>query len=427
MKCKLCISKLSVDPASSLGSAKQEVLTDILTALDNSSFPLTNDIPNWEAASTLVAAHIFRFPSRIPAEWFSFFDYFALSDVCHDPVWPHRSLAYDIGIAFVKRMRADDEPKIHICGDFLKLAVYLARTPDDREQQKLVLFFLAIYERVVELRPFAWQVVSSVLLRVLDDGEPFVAARPILGALATVITGFKKPLNNKHRPFFDTILMPLHRNQYLVCFAKELLLCVGQYLEKDGSLVLSVFQTIRKYWPHTQSAKQLVMLDEIALCSSFIEDGWLVECARVICPLLLSAMTSCNAWVSEKVLGMWEINDFVWFMIVRPVITFPIIVPTIYEVGRTSDRPEIRFLAAAVLRTIQLNNGRAFQLIGKSLTTIQSIELMQKADRAAKWKWLISNYEANRRQRTRKLMLLSTLFEGYERVEALRDGKGNAS
>jgi hypothetical protein len=323
-------------------------------------------------------------------------------------------------------MRADDERKIQICGDFLKLTLYLARTPDDREQQKVVLLFLAIYEKVVKLRPFAWQVVSSALLRILYDDEPFVAAKPILGALATVIMGFKQPLNSKHRPFFHGVLMSLHRNQYLVYFAKELLVCVCQYLEKDGSLVLSVFQTIRRYWPHAQSAKQLIMLDEIALFSSFVEEEWLVQCVRVICPVLLSAMTSCNAWVSEKVLGMWEINDFVWFMTVQPVVTFPTIVPTIYEVGRAYDSPEIRFLAAAVLRTIQLNDGRAFELIGKSLTTIQSIELMKKADRAAKWKLLISNYEADRRERTRKLMMLSTLFEGYERVEALRDGKGDA-
>jgi serine/threonine-protein phosphatase 2A regulatory subunit B' len=426
-KCKLCIGKLSVDPASPFGTAKQGVLKEILSALDNSSFPLTNDVPNWEAAATLIAAHIFRFPNSIPAEWFSFFDYFALSDICHDPTWAHRSLAYDIGVTFVKRMRADDEPKIQICGEFLKLAVYLARTPDDREQQKVVLFFLAIYEKVVELRPFAWQVVSSALLRILYDDGPFVAAKPILGALATVITGFKRPLNSKHRPFFHGILMPLHRNQYLVYFAKELLLCVRQYLEKDGSLVLSVFQTVRRFWPHIQSPKQLVMLDEIALFSSFVEEQWLVECVRVVCPLLLCAMTSCNAWVSEKVLGMWEINDFVWFMTIRPVITFPIIVPTIYEVARSYDSPEVRSLATAVLRTIQLNDGRAFELIGKSLTTIQSIELMKMADRAANWKWLISNDEGDRRERTRKLMMLSTLFEGYERVEALRDGNGSAS
>jgi serine/threonine-protein phosphatase 2A regulatory subunit B' len=400
-------------------------LKDIVAAIDNPSCALANDLPNWEAAFTLIAAHIFRYPGRIPAEWFSFFDYFALSDLCHEPGWPHISLVYDFGVGFVKRMTCDSAEKVHICGDLLKLAVYLARTPDDREQQKLVLFFLAIYENVLELRDIAWQVVSSALARILYDDEPFVAAKPLLCALATIIGGFRKPLNDQHLPFFHDILLPLHRNQYLVYFAKELLSCVCQYLEKDPSLVVHVFRTVMRYWPRLQPTKQLIMLDEVALFSSFVEEEWLIECVHIVCPQLLSAIAGCNSWVSEKALSMWEVNDFVWFMTTNPGVTFPIVLPRIHDVVKFYWAPEIRLLATAVLRTMQANDQRVFDIVGVSMTKIQSLELIERAGKASRWKYLITNFEENEQIRRVKMRVMSRLFEGvYCVFRAKKRSKG---
>jgi hypothetical protein len=196
-------------------------LKDILSAIENQKVSITNDIPNWESVASVVAANLFRCPPPIPAEWFSSFDYFAMSDICHEPNWLHQSLVYNIGIAFVKRMKCDCAQKVAVCRDFLKLAVYLARSPNAQEQHKIIAFFLVIYEFVAELRPFSWRVVSSALTRIQFEGEPFVAAKPILSALVTIIAGFHAPLDKKYLPFFYNVLLPLHRNQFFVYFAKS--------------------------------------------------------------------------------------------------------------------------------------------------------------------------------------------------------------
>jgi serine/threonine-protein phosphatase 2A regulatory subunit B' len=421
-KCKICLQKCVFGSPSHSAhlSAKEEILKDILSVVQGAQVPLSSDIANWEAMATLVAAHIFRIPPPPPKEWFSFFDFFALTDVCHAPDWPHNSLVYDIAIASVKALNCDSEQKLAICGDFLKLSVYLARTPDDREQQKTSALFLAIYEHVVALRSFAWRVVQSTLARVLYENEPFVCAKPILAGLVNIIAGFKTPLAERHLTFFHEVLLPLHRNQFLVYFSKELLTCVWQYLEKDGNLVVPVFETVIRYWPRLQPQKQMIMLDEIMYFSSFVEEESLVQCVRIVVPQLMISLSSCNSGISEKVLSMWEVNDFVWFMTVNPAVTFPIVCPAIYETGLSYWQPEIRFLAASVLKTMQLNDERAFDAVGRNLRKIQSLEIMKGFNRAAKWKYLICTYESEPRIRNRKLHVLSVLFPGCEGIDPFR-------
>jgi serine/threonine-protein phosphatase 2A regulatory subunit B' len=421
-KCKACLQKCSFDnPAhSAFICGKAELLKEILTVIEDAKSPLADDLPTWESVATIVAAHIFRIPPPVPAEWFSFYDFYAATDACHSPDWPHHSLVYDIAIAFFRRMNCDSDEKLAISGDVLKLSLYLARTSDDREQEKTTRLFVAVYEHVIQLRRFAWRVVESSLSRVLFETEPFVAAKPILAGFASVIAGLRTPLDPKHLPFFHEILLPLHRNQFLVYFSKELLTCVWQYLEKDGSLVISVFQTVIRYWPRLQPQKQMIMIDEIAYFSSFVEEEWLVRCVRTVCPQLMISLSSCNSGISEKILSMWEVNDFVWLMTSNPAVTFPIVCPTVYETGRSYWQPEIRFLAAAVLKTMQLNDERAFNAVGKNLRKIQSLEIMKGFTRAAKWKYLICTYENELRTRNRKLHMLSVLFPGCEAIDPLR-------
>jgi serine/threonine-protein phosphatase 2A regulatory subunit B' len=421
-KCKACLQKCSFDNPSHAAciAGKEALLREILTTIEDVKFPLANDLPNWESVGTMIAVHIFRIPPPIPAEWFSFYDFFALTDTCHAPEWPHHSLIFDIAIAFFRRMECDSDEKLAISGDVLKLSLYLARTPDGREQEKTTRLFLAIYENVIQLRQFAWRVAESALSRVLFETEPFVAAKAILAGFASIIAGLRTPLDPKRLPFFHEILLPLHRNQFLVYFSKELLTCVWQYLEKDGSLIISVLQTVMRYWPRLQPQKQIIMIDEIAYFSSFVEEEWLVRCVRTVCPQLMMSLSSCNSGISEKILSMWEVNDFVWLMTSNPAVTFPIVCPAIYEIGRSYWQPEIRFLAAAVLKTMQVNDERAFNLVGKNLRKIQSLEIMEGLTRAAKWKYLICTYEEEMRARNRKLHVLSVLFPGCEAIDPLR-------
>jgi hypothetical protein len=420
-KCKIALQKCSFDAGvTQFVRAKEELLRDILSALTSREIALDNDITNWESVFTLVSAHLVRSPLAIPREWFSVHDWYCLSDVCHPQNWIHLSIIYDIIIAFLSTMKCDCERKLEWCRDLLALTVYLCRTPDDREQSKLGLLFLAVYEYVTELRSIAWTLVTCALSRILYDDEPFVSARPILRSFAGVIAGLKTPLGKVYRDFFHDVLLPLHRNQFLVYFANELFTCVTQFLEKDHQLVLEVFVTILRYWPRLQPQKQILILEELSYMASFVEDEWVVQCVRLVGPRIAISLRSCHAGISEKILGMWEVNDFAWMMAQNPAVSYPLLIPHIFEAGRTYWLPEIRFLCAAVLRTMQENDDRAFNAVGVNLRKIQSLDLTRGLDRAAKWKFLICTHESDPHKKAWNLHMLAALFDGCESLDPYR-------
>jgi hypothetical protein len=153
-----------------------------------------------------------------------------------------------------------------------------------------------------------------------------------------------------------------------------------------------------------QPLKQLIMLDEIALFSSFIAEDWIVECVHIICPQLLFTTGGPNSSVAEKALSMGEVNDFVWFMTTNPGVTFPIVLPKIYDVAKFEWNPEIRVIAMA------------FDIVGTNMVKIQSLELIRGACMASRWMYLIANLEENQRMRRAKMHMLPRLFEGAGRI-----------
>jgi hypothetical protein len=113
---------------------------------------------------------------------------------------------------------------------------------------------------------------------------------------------------------------------------------------------------------------------------------------------------------------MWEVNDFVWLMTTNPGVTFPIVLPKIYDVAKFYWAPEIRLIAIAVLRTMQANDQKAFDIVGTSMAKIQSLELIKSTSKASRWKYLIANFEENQQMRRAKTHMLPRLFEGADRA-----------
>lgn len=418
-KLKLCLQMCDFesDNIDQFIMAKEDVLKDILAGLKNSASKITNNLENWKAVVTMISAHIFRTPNPLPPEWFSFYDYFCLTDVIHPPDWVHLELVYDIAIEWMTNMKVDNKDKFMLASDLLKLCVYLARTPDDREQEKIAVLFSAIYEKVPQARAFAFKVVSNALSRIVFDEEPFTSAKPLLKAFTSIIAGLSNPLNQKYLPFWYNVLLPLHRCEQLVYFAKELFTCVAQILERNHHLVIDVFKNLTKFWPRLKPEKQLLFLDEITYLCSFVEEEYLEQCVRIICPQLLASLTGCHAAITEKILLMWEVNDFVWFVITDPGISYPMLVPKLLETGKTYWQPDIRILSAAVLAVMKLNQEKYFDAVGKNMKQIVSHELVQGMTRAAKWKYFIQTFEEDKRRKNRQLRTLSMLFPGSESVE----------
>ncbi|KAL5065258.1 hypothetical protein RYX36_026995 [Vicia faba] len=79
----------------------------------------------------------------------------------------------------------------------------------------------------------------------------------------SIINGFAFPLNEEHEIFLIRALIPLHKPKCVSMYHQQLSYCVTQFVEKDVKLANTVIRGLLKYWPVTNSAKEVMFLGEL--------------------------------------------------------------------------------------------------------------------------------------------------------------------
>lgn len=77
------------------------------------------------------------------------------------------------------------------------------------------------------------------------------------------MNGFALPIKAEHKVFLLRVLMPLHVPKFLHAYCTQLVYCVVQYIDKDHSLAEPVIRKLLKYWPKTNSSKQVIFISEV--------------------------------------------------------------------------------------------------------------------------------------------------------------------
>lgn len=85
----------------------------------------------------------------------------------------------------------------------------------------------------------------------------------LLEILGSIINGFAIPLKSEHTDFLLKSLMPLHTPKSLSLYHPQLSYCVTQFVEKDPGLSEAVLDRLLRYWPLTNSSKELLFLNEL--------------------------------------------------------------------------------------------------------------------------------------------------------------------
>jgi len=103
-----------------------------------------------------------------------------------------------------------------------------------------------------------------------------------LEVLGSIINGFALPLKEEHKLFLTRVLIPLHKLKCLPNYHQQLSYCVIQFVEKDCKLADTVIRGMLKYWPVTNSAKEIMFLNEL---EEILEATQLTEFERCMVPL----------------------------------------------------------------------------------------------------------------------------------------------
>merc|ERR1719191_2383849 len=178
--------------------------------------------------------------------------------------WPHLQIVYEFFVRFV--VSHDVDPKIakkYVDQNFVLKLLDLFDSEDPRERDYLKTILHRIYGKIMALRLFIRKATQNLFFYIIYNGEHHNGLPELLEILGSIINGFALPLKEEHKTFLSKSLLPLQKERYQNIYHAQLSYCMMQYIEKDHSLSVMILQGLLRYWPITDSSKQVLFLNQI--------------------------------------------------------------------------------------------------------------------------------------------------------------------
>lgn len=252
--------------------------------------------------------------------------------------WPHMQCVYEFFLRFVESPDFNHQiAKQYIDQDFILRLLELFDSEDIRERDCLKTTLHRIYGKFLSLRSFIRRSINNIFLQFVYETERFNGIAELLEILGSIINGFALPLKEEHKVFLVRVLIPLHKVRCLSLYHPQLAYCIVQFLEKEPLLTEEVVMGLLRYWPKTNSTKEIMFLNEIEDIFEVIEP---LEFIKVEVPLfvqLAKCISSPHFQVAEKVLSYWNNEYFLNLCIENAEVILPIIFPALYELTSQLD------------------------------------------------------------------------------------------
>eukprot|EP01018_Ginkgo_biloba_P018924 Gb_36911 [translate_table: standard] len=249
-------------------------------------------------------------------------------ELCMEPAWPHLQLVYELLLRYV--VSTDTDPKIaKRCIDhyFVLRLLDLFDSEDLRERGYLKTILHRIYGKFMVHRPFIRKGINNIFYRFIFETERHNGIGELLEILGSIINGFALPLKEEHKLFLVRALIPLHKPKCVALYHQQLSYCITQFVEKDYKLADTVIRGLLKYWPVTNSQKEVLFLGQL---EEVLEATQAAEFQRCMIPLFRQigrCLNSSHFQVAERALFLWN-NDHIVSLIAQ---NRNVILPLIFE------------------------------------------------------------------------------------------------
>ena len=232
----------------------------------------------------MVAANLFRaFPS--PNHDNKLLEMYDLDEEepAMDPAWPHLQIVYELLLRFVASPETDAKlAKRYIDHSFVLKLLDLFDSDDQREREYLKTILHRIYGKFMVHRPFIRKAINNIFYRFIFETEKHNGIAELLEILGSIINGFALPLKEEHKLFLVRALIPLHKPKCVSMYHQQLSYGITQFVEKDFKLADTVIRGLLKYWPVTNSSKEVMFLGEL---EEVLEATQAAEFQRCMVPL----------------------------------------------------------------------------------------------------------------------------------------------
>ncbi|XP_030534074.2 serine/threonine protein phosphatase 2A 57 kDa regulatory subunit B' kappa isoform [Rhodamnia argentea] len=343
-KMNLLVSKLSLccvtfdftDPAKNTmeKDVKRQILIEILEFVESGSVRFAE--PAVLAMCRMCAINLFRvFPPSYQSNSTGSGSENDNDDPQFDPAWSHLQVVYDILLKFVTSSCLDIKvAKKYIDHAFILRLLDLFDSEDPREREFLKTVLHRIYGKFMVHRPFIRKSISSIFYRFVFETEKHNGIAELLEIFGSVISGFALPLKEEHKIFFSRVVIPLHKPKSLAVYFQQLSYCIMQFIEKEPRLASIVIKGLLKYWPITNSQKEVMFLGEI---EEILETINTVDFEKVMVPLFLRISYCINSFhfqVAERALFLWNNEQIVGLIAHNRQVIMPIVFPALEKNAR---------------------------------------------------------------------------------------------
>ncbi|KAK7347444.1 hypothetical protein VNO80_21974 [Phaseolus coccineus] len=313
-KQSLFISKLNLcckiydmsdpDKSSSEQDLKRQTLLELVDFVSSGSVKFTE--PAIAALCKMCATNLFRvFPPKFRTSTAG--GETEDEEPMFDPAWSHLQVVYDLLLQFINFNSLDVKvAKAHIDHAFILRLLDLFDSEDPRERDCLKTILHRIYGKFMVHRPFIRKSVSNIIYRFVFETERHNGIAEMLEIFGSVISGFALPLKEEHKIFLWRALIPLHKPKSVGIYHQQLTYCVVQFIDKDQRLASSVIKGLLKYWPVTNSQKELMFISEL---EEILEMTSMAEFQKIMVPLfrrMAKCLNSSHYQVAERAHLLWN-------------------------------------------------------------------------------------------------------------------------
>lgn len=310
---------------------KRQMLLELVdyTSTVNSKF---NEAAMQEA-TRMVAANIFRtFSSSTGSDGQRVGEGFEAEEEepAMEPAWPHLQIVYEFFLRFIASPETDAKiAKRYVDHSFILRLLDLFDSEDPREREYLKTILHRVYGKFMVHRPFIRKATNNIFFRFIFETEKHNGIAELLEILGSIINGFALPLKEEHKLFLVRALIPLHKPKCLALYHQQLSYCITQFVEKDNKLADTVIRGLLKYWPLTNSSKEVMFLGELEEVLEATQEPEFQRCMVPLFRRIARCFNSSHFQVAERSLFLWN-NDHVRSLITQnQKVILPIIFPAL--------------------------------------------------------------------------------------------------
>lgn len=260
-----CVVFDFTDPTKNLKEKeiKRQTLLELVEYVTSVNAKFTEIV--MQEAIKMVSANLFRAFSPQPREN-NILEAFDVEEEepSMDPAWSHLQIVYEFLLRFVASPETDAKlAKKYIDHSFVLKLLELFDSEDPREREYLKTILHRIYGKFMVHRPFIRKAINNIFYRFIFETEKHNGIAELLEILGSIVNGFALPLKEEHKLFLVRALIPLHRPRCLGMYHQQLSYCITQFVEKDCKLADIVIRGLIRYWPVTNSSKEVMFLNEL--------------------------------------------------------------------------------------------------------------------------------------------------------------------